>query len=189
MAQQAGRRTERPAHRLPARLSPALELYAHPAANGRGRGSKLADLIWYWVSPGAHMHQEQVEPGPAHDELSRCTRDILAGGREGIEELARRCAGQVLDDMEPLAHGRPVRLRDVMMPICAGVFHEIVFGARCPPTARTVITRSTEDVLNALKCCTLRHMPRRFALTRYLLGKVRAGEMPHLLPASFTEVE
>ncbi|MEI5102889.1 hypothetical protein RB200_35585 [Streptomyces sp. PmtG] len=55
------------------------ELCAHPAANGRGSGSKLADLIWYWVSPGAHMHQEQVE---------------TSSGRHGAADARAACAAE-----------------------------------------------------------------------------------------------
>lgn len=37
------------------------DVYSHPAAGGRSRGAALSDLFWYWLSPGAHVHQEHLE--------------------------------------------------------------------------------------------------------------------------------
>lgn len=164
------------------------ELYAHPAAVGRARGSKLADLIWYWVSPGAHVHQEQVESGPGHDEIARCTRRVLARSTEDVEQLARRCAVRALDRLEA-APNKPVRLRDVVMPISAELVHELVFGTPCRPPALRLATQYSDDVLNGLKCVTLRHMDRRAALTRYLLDRVRAGEVAHRLPEGLSDTD
>ena len=55
-------------------VSQFLEVYAHPAAGGRSRGAALSDLFWYWLSPGAEVHQEHLERGPRYDEVARCTR-------------------------------------------------------------------------------------------------------------------
>jgi hypothetical protein len=30
-------------------VSRFLEIYSHPAANGRSRGAALSDLFWYWL--------------------------------------------------------------------------------------------------------------------------------------------
>src|ERR1700737_2915149 len=51
-------------------------LYSHPSANGRSQGAALSDLFWYWLSPGAHLHQEHLEPGEAYEEVARTTRRI-----------------------------------------------------------------------------------------------------------------
>jgi hypothetical protein len=42
-----------------------MEVYSHPAADGRSQGAGLSDLFWYWLSPGAEIHQEHLEPDGA----------------------------------------------------------------------------------------------------------------------------
>lgn len=167
------------------------EVYSHPAANGRSRGAVLSDLFWYWLSPGAEIHQEHLEPGPVYDEVSQITRRILGMPRQEAEELAARCTARVLDELtgpEGSGPGRPrtVRLRDAMMPVWAEFYYQVVFGEPCPRQARDLIVGNADDVVTALKCCGLRHMDRRDRLTEYLLRRVEAGEVPHRLPPSFT---
>lgn len=163
-------------------------VYAHPAADGRSRGAALSDLFWYWLSPGAHLHQEHLEPGPRYEEVARATRRILAAGRDGAEERVTDCLRAVLDGLadRPVTH---VRLRDLLMPVWAAFYHEVVFGEPCPAGARELIVASAEDVVGALKCCRLRHMGRRHRLTRYLTGRVRDGAVPHGLPAGLSDGE
>lgn len=162
------------------------KIYSHPAACGRAQGSKLSDLIWYWVSPGAHTHQEQVENGALYDEISQSTRSIVSARNEEIENLARRCARGVISQL-PGSPYVTVRLRDLIAPMAADFFHELVFGAPCPPGARDAIIDHVDDVLNALKCNSLRHMRRREVLTNYLIGQLRSGKTVHQLPASLGE--
>ena len=67
-------------------------LYSHPAANGRSRGAALSDLFWYWLSPGAELHQEHLEPGENYEEVARTTRRILGGiSKKSAEELVATC--------------------------------------------------------------------------------------------------
>ena len=68
-----------------------LEVYSHPAAAGRSRGAALSDLFWYWLSPGAEVHQEHLERGPRYDEVARCTRRILRCRAAAAERLAAEC--------------------------------------------------------------------------------------------------
>ncbi len=157
------------------------EVYAHPAANGRSRGAALSDLFWYWLAPGPHVHQEHLEPGPRYDEVARTTRQVLAVPKREAEDLARRCAARVLDEL-PTGRRVLVRLRDVMMPVWAEVYYELVFREPCPPRARDLIVANANDVVTALKCCGLRHMDRRARLTRYLVDRISAGEVPVRLP-------
>ena len=110
-------------------------LYSHPAADGRSRGAALSDLFWYWLSPGPEMHQEHLEPGEKYEEVARTTRRILAVSRGEAEELTARCTARVLDE-PPVRGPKFVRLRDLMMPIWAEFYYELVFGERCPPEAR-----------------------------------------------------
>ena len=158
------------------------ELYAHPAANGRSKGAGLSDLFWYWLAPGPEVHQEHLEPGPRYDAVARATAAILAGSSTELTAAAARCAAAVLDELVP-GEVSLVRLRDLMMPVWAEFFYELVFREPCPPSARRLIVDNAEDVINSLKNTRLRHMDRRERLTRYLLRRLAAGEVPHDLPA------
>ncbi|MGH7671345.1 MAG: cytochrome P450 [Gemmatimonadales bacterium] len=155
--------------------------YSNRAADGRSRGATLTDLFWYWLSPGPEIHQEHLEPGERYDEIAAATRRILALPRQGAEKLAARCVARVLD--EPgLQNAKLVHLRDLMMPVWADFYYEVVFGQRCTPSARQLIVGNANDVVTALKCCGLRHMDKRERLTRFLVEKLEAGELPHELP-------
>ncbi|WP_433894762.1 cytochrome P450 [Streptomyces sp. CA-111067] len=158
------------------------ELYAHPAADGRSKGAALSDLFWYWLSPGPEVHQEHLEPGPRYDAVARTTTAILAGAGPELSAAATRCAAAVLDELGPDGAGL-VRLRDLMMPVWAEFFYGLVFREPCPAPARRLIVDNAEDVVNSLKNTRLRHMRRRERLTRYLLDRLAAGDVPHDLPA------
>ncbi|ADJ42713.1 cytochrome P450 [Amycolatopsis mediterranei S699] len=158
-------------------------VYADPAANGRSRGAALSDLFWYWLAPGPQVHQEHLEAGPRYDAVAKCTRHILIRSKKDSEELARRVAAHVLDDVEPGL----VRLRDVMMPIWAELYYELVFEEPCPPEARDLIVGHADDVVSALKCVRPRNMRRRARLTKYL--RRRLADVPHPLPESLTPEE
>jgi hypothetical protein len=167
------------------------EVYADPAAGGRSRGAALSDLFWYWLSPGAELHQEHLEAGERYEQVARATRRILALRRARAEALAARCSARVLDGLgapggRREGSARLVRLRDLMMPIWAEFYYELVFGERCPPRARRLIVANADDVVTALKCSGLRHMDRRDRLTRYLTDRIEAGGLPHELPAGLS---
>src|SRR5215468_855015 len=101
-------------------------IYAHPATSGRSRGARLSDLFWYWLAPGPEMHQEHLENGPRYEKIAGLTRSILALPNTEIEHLIDKCFAR----MQRLTLGRPsrlVRLRDVMMPVWADFYHELVF--------------------------------------------------------------
>jgi hypothetical protein len=162
-------------------------LYADPAADGRSRGAALSDLFWYWLAPGPQVHQEHLEPGERYDEVARTTRRILARPHAAVEELARSTAGRILDE---LPAGRvAVRLRDLAMPIWAEYFYRLVFSEDCPREARDLIVGNADDVVSALKCLRLRHLDRRDRLTRYLLARLDAGDVPHALPSTLDHQE
>ncbi len=160
------------------------EVYAHPAAGGRSRGAALSDLFWYWLSPGPEVHQEHLEAGTRYDEVAQATRGVLAMRRPAAEELTRRCAARTLPAPD---RRRLVRLRDLMMPVWAEFFHELVFGEPCPPGARDLIVGHADDVVTALKCCGLRHLDRRQRLTDYLTR--RLADVRHPLPAGLSPAE
>ncbi|WP_405951186.1 cytochrome P450 [Streptomyces prunicolor] len=179
--------------RAPGREVPAEEfkkVYGHPAANGRSRGAALSDLFWYWLSPGPEVHQEHLEPGPRYDDVARTTRQILAGlSRERWTELVGRCTRRVLDELDGHARVHRVRLRDLMMPVWAEVYYEVVFRAPCPRHVRDLITGNADDVVSALKCTGLRHMDRRARLTAHLRDRLAHDPPPGPLPATLTARE
>ncbi|SDJ16697.1 Cytochrome P450 [Lentzea albidocapillata subsp. violacea] len=162
------------------------ELYSHPAANGRSKGAGLSDLFWYWLSPGPEVHQEHLEAGPRYDDVARATRTFLAGSSEALSAAATRCTAKVLDEV---ITGRvtAVRLRELMMPVWAEYFYELVFGEPCPRHARDLIVAHATDVVTSLKCTGLRHPARRARLTRYL--RARLADVRHPLPRTLSETE
>lgn len=157
------------------------QVYSHAAANGRSRGAALSDLFWYWLSPGAEMHQEHIENGARYQEVERTTRRILGISRKAAEELTTRCVSRVLHNQD-VKKAKLVRLRDLVMPAWAEFYYELVFGVPCPPVARDLIVGNANDVVTALKCCSLRNMEKRERLTNFLIGKLQAGEVPCVLP-------
>jgi hypothetical protein len=170
---------------IPGDLVPPSEfkrVYSHPAADGRSRGAKLSDLFWYWLAPGPELHQEHLEPGPRYEEVAKTTKRMLKMSKQESGELVASCVGRALS-RNPETAPRLVRLRDFWMPIWAEFYYEIVFHQPCPDEARKLIFDNANDVVTALKCCGLRHMDRRERLTRYLVDKLEAGELPEVLPA------
>ncbi|HEY6797473.1 MAG TPA: hypothetical protein VI248_22595 [Kineosporiaceae bacterium] len=170
------------------------QVYGHHAANGRSQGAGLSDLFWYWLAPGPQMHQEHLEPGPRYDEAARVTRQILAAlTKPQWEELVARCTRQTLDEFDARGGGgggvRRVRLRDLMMPIWAAVYYEVIFKNPCPPDARDLIVGHAEDVINALKCTSLRHLDRRNRLTEYLRERFSTAPPPIPLPSLMSPQE
>ncbi|MFI6496248.1 hypothetical protein [Nonomuraea typhae] len=163
-------------------VSRFLEVYSHPAADGRSRGAALSDLFWYWLSPGAEVHQEHLEPGPRYADVARCTRRMLTMPSQAADELAVASLRAAL----PYQNGL-VRLRDLMMPVWAEFYHRVVFGVPCPPGVRELIVGHAHDVITSLKCCGLRHMDRRLRLTRHLRQSLDL--VPHPLPETLDRDE
>jgi hypothetical protein len=160
-------------------------IYAHPAASGRSRGARLSDLFWYWLAPGPEMHQEHLENGPRYEKIAGLTRSILALPNTEIEHLIEKCYAR----MQTLTLGRPqrlVRLRDMMMPVWADFYHELVFREECSAEARRLIVAHAHDVVTALKCCGLRHMKTRHRLTKYIYEKLERGQFAHGFPDGFS---
>ncbi|MET0424762.1 MAG: cytochrome P450 [Actinoplanes sp.] len=162
-------------------------VYADPAADGRSEGAGLSDLFWYWLAPGPQMHQEHLEPGERYRTVARTTRQVLAIPHQRSDELATAATRRILAELPP---GRTrQRLRDLMMPIWAETYYELVFGEPCRRDVRDLIVANADDVVTALKGTGLRHLDRRDRLTRYLLARIEAGTCPVVLPAEFTAQE
>lgn len=163
-------------------------LYEHPAACGRSAGAPLSDLFWYWLSPGAELHQEHLEPGPRYEEVAAATRRFLAMPTARTEQLAADCTERVLDEAMR-ERVSVVRLRDLLMPVWAAFYYELVFDERCPKAARDLIVGNADDVVTALKGCGLRHMARRHRLTRFLRRRIETGPTAQPLPAGLSPEE
>jgi Cytochrome P450 len=162
-------------------------VYADPAADGRSEGAGLSDLFWYWLAPGPQMHQEHLEPGERYRAVARTTRQVLAVPHARSDELATAATRRILAELPP---GRTrQRLRDLMMPIWAETYYELVFGEPCPRDVRDLIVANADDVVTALKGTGLRHLDRRDRLTRYLIARLEDGTCPVVLPAEFTAQE
>lgn len=159
-----------------------LEVYADPAAGGRSRGAVLSDLFWYWLSPGAEVHQEHLERGPRYEQVARCTRRFLSMPSVAAERLAAECVHDALPDRTGL-----VRLRDLIMPVWAEFYHRLVFGRPSTGDVRQLIVDNADDVITALKCCGLRHMDRRLRLTTHLEGVL--DQVPRELPTLLDQRE
>ncbi|HET8662533.1 MAG TPA: cytochrome P450 [Micromonosporaceae bacterium] len=159
-----------------------LEVYSSPAACGRSRGAALSDLFWYWLSPGAQVHQEHLEPGPRYDDVARATRRILAMPSLAADQLAVECVKAALPPGTGL-----VRLRDLVMPVWAELYHRVVFGQPATGEVRAMIVGNADDVVTALKCCGLRHMDRRLRLTAHLERVL--DQVPHELPSTLDHGE
>jgi hypothetical protein len=165
-------------------VSQFRSLYENPAADGRSKGAVLSDLFWYWLAPGPQVHQEHLEPGEQYTEVARTTRRILAGAHAQSAMVATACTDRVLSGLTKRVN--TVRLRDLMMPVWAEFYYEMVFDEPCPRAARDLIVGNANDVVTALKCCGLRHMGKRERLTAYLVDRIEAGEVPHRLPEGFS---
>lgn len=164
------------------------QIYSQPAATGRSRGAALSDLFWYWLAPGPEIHQEHLEPGERYEEVARSTRRILTISKKAAETLTAECVERMLA-REQMQNARLVRLRSLMMPVWAEFYFHLVFHETCSDIARQLIVENANDVVTALKCCGLRHMKTRAMLTEFLIEKLKAGKMPHELPACLSTRE
>ncbi|HME91959.1 MAG TPA: cytochrome P450, partial [Myxococcaceae bacterium] len=164
------------------------QIYSHPAADGRSRGAALSDLFWYWLAPGPEIHQENIEPGDRYEQVARTTRRILSISRRAARELCTQCVRRTLHRAD-ITRTTLVRLRDLMMPAWADFYYQLVFGEPSTAPARELIVGNANDVVTALKCCGLRHMGKRHRLTQFLIAKLEAGGVAHLLPENLSTRE
>ena len=74
-------------------------LYSHRAARLRSKqqGVGLSDLFWYFLSPGAHIHQEHVETAdPRYALVSSLTRKLCAMSADKLAALGSKHAEELL---------------------------------------------------------------------------------------------
>lgn len=142
----------------------AMAIYRHAHAGGKAAGSYLSDLFWYWLTPGPHLHQENMEPGVRYDLSKRTTRKLLALKPNLLFNLA----GKHLDHHVARFPGRgwdQVSLTRWFMPMFAGFYYELVFGHEGTADELAILTAHADNFLGALKCNELRDMPVRHAAT------------------------
>ena len=143
----------------------ALRIYKHPNASGRAKGADLSDLFWYWMSPGAHLHQENMEAGPRYDLAKRTTRKLLAVKPTQLFALAERHFSRYTATKVPPRGWDEARLTAWFFPVFAGFYHELLFGREGSPEDLRVLTAHAANFLSALKCNERRDMPTRTAAT------------------------
>ena len=165
------------------------QAYAHPAASGRSEGAPLSDLFWYWLSPGAEIHQEHLENGPRYKALSSFTFSLLA--RLPKNDLLRKLDIE-LPRFPLLIRGKSwqvKRLYKTLMNVWADFFYQLVFQEKCPSVARALIVEHAYDVISSLRCRSLRHMKRRYALSKFLEKKLTNLETKLEFPEGFSTLE
>ncbi len=131
------------------------------------------------------MHQEHLENGEKYDHFSNITKRILAVPTEKINELAEKCATKFLSE-GIVRTKRVVRLRDLLMPLWAEFYYEIVFEEECHKHARELIVSHATNVALALKCCSLRDMRKRDQLTRFIRAKLRQKRFKQRFPGHYS---
>ena len=138
---------------VPGPLVPPEEferVYSDPAADGRSRGRRPVRpvLVLARARPadapgasGARPALRRRSPGPR----ARCSPCRTPARAELAAAATRRGARR--------AAGRPdhrhVRLRDLMMPVWAEVYYELVFGEPCPPDGPRADRRRTRTTWSA----------------------------------------
>ncbi|GCE01255.1 cytochrome P450 [Embleya hyalina] len=173
---------------------------------------------WLAPGPEVHQEHLEPGPR-YDDVARTTRRILAGFSREQWIELVGRCTRNVLDELtdgEPTAgqatHDRPeptageatpggprehprtartlhVRLRDLMMPVWAEVYYEVVFREPCPRHVRNLITDHANDVVDSIKCLGLRHMDRRARLTEHLRARLADDPPPGPLPDSLDRRE
>ncbi len=157
-------------------------LYAHPHVRGKSEGAELSDLFWYFLSPGAHMHQEHLEEGDDYEKLAAYSKSKLNLPKQAVERLLEKCIrnGRLLNKKK---EGHVVRIRDELMPIFAKFFYELIFNESCSKHAQKLIVAHANDVISTMKCCKLRDMATRAKLTHFLYKKIQKEPLADFPPS------
>ncbi|MER8046568.1 cytochrome P450 [Streptomyces sp. NPDC094032] len=160
-------------------------LYRHPATRRRRKGASLSNLHFYWLSPSAAIHQENLEDGPAYERVAATTRRILAVPPAEARHLAGRLAAEALE--RPVAD-RPtvLRVRDLMTPVWADFFYELVFHEPCPTATRALIVANSDNLLGTIKHITPLDLRVRDRLISALTHRLATGPAVPALPESLT---
>jgi len=161
------------------------KIYANKSVKGRSKGANLSNLFWYWLSPGPEMHQEHIEEWDNYKEIASVTKNILSISNEKVEEVWSKYESKIFSQTA-IHSWKMIRLRDFIMPICAGFFYELVFEETCADKDKKIILKHSNNVVSALKCCALRHMSKRDQLTELLMDKLDKGTFKHDFPEGYT---
>lgn len=161
------------------------QVYKHPCAHMRSRHSGLADLFWYFLSPGAHMHQETMEEGPLYDNTAALTRQILAKPADTFRTLITKHTQHFVDQHTSQSY-EFIRLRDTMIPIWANFFYELVFDEAPNKTELQLIVANATNFIQTIKCVELRNMKKRLAVVELVKTKIAEGKFSKSFPADLS---
>lgn len=140
----------------------------------------LSDLFWYFLSPGAHIHQEHVETSdPRYALVSSLTRKLCAVPEEKLAAMGARYAEELLS-AESVGDWTLTRLRTFWFPCFSRLFYEVVFEEECPGDVVDILVGGGNDVISALKCTKMRDMEMRGRLTAHIRGLIERGKCAHL---------
>lgn len=160
-------------------------LYRHPAAQQRRTGASLSGLHFYWLAPSARIHQENLENGPEYTRIASATRHILAVPPASARQAAGRLTGEALDRL-PAHQAVAVRVRDLMTPVWAEFFYELVFREPCPAAVRALITANSDNLLGTIKHISPRNLRVRHRLADALSDRLTNGNPVPAFPASLS---
>ncbi|WP_062054527.1 cytochrome P450 [Aquimarina longa] len=163
-------------------------IYSNKSASGRSEGANLSNLFWYWLSPGAEMHQEHIENGEEYNQIASVTKAVLSISNQEIETLLQKCGAPAFSETM-IKSWKIIKLRDFIMPIWVRFFYELIFGESCSKEDEKIILKHSSNVVSALKCCALRDMPTRNVLTKFLIDKLNQGKFKYDFPGNFSVEE
>ncbi len=161
------------------------KIYANKSLKGRSKGANLSNLFWYWLAPGPEMHQEHIEEWDNYKEIAAVTKNILSISNEETEQLWSKYESTIFSQKN-IKTWKVIRLRDFLMPISTSFFYELVFGEECTEEEKKIILKHSNNVVNSLKGCALRHMAKRNKLTELLMEKLEKGDFKHHFPKEYT---
>jgi len=161
-------------------LKNVVSLYDNPNSRGRARGARLSNLFWYWQSPGAEVHQENLEDGPVYGAVRWSTAERLARHQEALPSRIEAH----LDALPPPPSSGELRLTSWFIDAFTGLLYETVFEEPPSPAIENLVRANAEDFLRALKGLKLRDMPLRRRLTEHLVERMATAPEGFLAPAS-----
>jgi hypothetical protein len=157
------------------------QVYKNPCAHMRSRGAGLADLFWYFLSPGPHMHQETMDEGSLYDNISVLTRQILAKPADAFRNLITKHTQHYVDQQATQSQ-ELIRLRDLMIPIWANFFYELLFDEAPNKEELQLIVANATEFIQTVKCVKLRNMKPRYAVVELMKKKIMEGKFSKSFP-------
>ena len=175
------------AHHLPSKnlgVDAYQALYQSKVMTGRSHGSRLANVVWYLLAPGSHLHQEVMEESDIYHELEATTKKVMTRSAGDIKNIITECVNRY---WQP--ENKTTYLRDSQMPVWASFFYQLVFDESCTDKETQLIVANAKNFINTTKFCEFRDMHTRYALVSMLEEKIAAGKLRVDLPSRLTTHE